>query len=105
MRRLPLNYVNMYLSTCFSVLGVGAVFIFVFRTKRGYNIGKNEDRLEVILFSGQHFILHFRKWVHEMKLRVDTVSNQYNKTWMHILAGFYEGWHFKFGNSTILLLH
>lgn len=104
MRRLPLNYVNMYLSTCFSVLGVGAVFIFVFRTKRGYNIGKNEDRLEVILFSGQHFILHFRKWVHEMKLRVDTVSNQYNKTWMHILAGFYEGWHFKFGNSTILLL-
>ena len=104
MRKLPQYYVVFFIMTCFLVLAVGIVFVLVFRAGRGYQIGQNEDRLEVILFSGQHFILHLRKWVREMNLRVDTVSNQYDKTWMHILAGFYEGWHFNFGNASLLLL-
>ncbi len=85
----------------YGFLGLSTIFL-VFRCARGLKIGLDEDKLEVIVYSGAHVILHNSLLVRELKSIVDFCALQYDRLWFQLNGGIFERWYHLYYNTWIM---
>jgi hypothetical protein len=85
----------------YGFLGFSLIFLF-FRCSRGLKIGLDEDRLEVIVYSGAHVILHNTLLVRELRSVIDFCSLQYDRLWFQLNGGIFERWYHLYYNTWMM---
>lgn len=85
----------------YGFLGFSLIFLF-FRCSRGLKIGLDEDRLEVIVYSGAHVILHNSLLVRELRSIVDFCALQYDRLWFQLNGGIFERWYHLYYNTWMM---
>jgi len=85
----------------YGFLGFSLLFLF-FRCSRGLKIGLDEDRLEVIVYSGAHVILHNTLLVRELRSVIDFCSLQYDRLWFQLNGGIFERWYHLYYNTWMM---
>lgn len=95
--RVSILFMKLMYALPYSFLAASILFGF-FRSARGLKIGLDEDKLEVLVYSGAHVTLHNSFLVRELKSMVDFCSLQYDRLWYHLNGGVFERWYHEYYN-------
>lgn len=98
---LDMLFMKLIYAIPFGFLGLSTIFL-LFRCTRGLKIGLDEDKLEVIVFSGAHVILHNSLLLRELKSVVDFCSLQYDRLWFQLNGGIFERWYHLYYNTWMM---